>query len=136
MKFPLNVTQQTYCPVCRKAGPGTNSPVTPRPETVTLTFSVQSFVHGRSYPVYMGSLLMLGWDSGISKHPQSRASIGEAIILAKKYARDPQAGQLEVVFCSTRCLRRFVKQAIDELDRRIALNRPTVRKAKSKPGRQ
>src|SRR5262249_42129529 len=104
MRFPVNVTRQTRCPVCKKAGPGTNPPVTPRPETATLSFVVQSFVHGNSYPVFLGGHLILGWDSGVSKSPQSRVSLGASVSLAKKEARDVRAGQLELQFCSIACL--------------------------------
>lgn len=130
MRFPLNANKQIRCPVCKKRGPGTKSPVTPRPESVSLGFTVLSFVHGRSYPVFLGSMLMLGWDSGISKHPQSRSSIGAAFTVAEKNGRNPDVGQMELHFCSTRCLRRFLKDAVDELDRRIAAAKPAVRKAK------
>ena len=74
MRFPVNVTSQKRCPVCKKAGPGTNPPATPRPETASLSFVVLSFVHGRSYPVFLGSALILGWDSGVAKSPRSRAA--------------------------------------------------------------
>jgi len=97
---------------------------------VSLGFTVLSHVHGRSYPVFLGSMLMLGWDSGVSKHPQSRSSIGAAFIAAKKDGRDAEVGQMELHFCSTRCLRRFFKDAIDELDRRIAAERPALQKAR------
>jgi len=130
MRFPVNVTSQKRCPVCKKAGPGTNPPATPRPEVASLLFSVQSFVHGRSYPVYLGSDLILGWDSGVSKSARSRASLGAAFTALKKDARNPGAGQLEIQFCSTRCMRKFLEAAMDELERRIAAIEPEVREAK------
>jgi hypothetical protein len=130
MRFPVNVTEQKWCPVCKKPGPGTNPPATPRPETASLSFVVQSFVHGRSYPVYLGSDLILGWDSGVTKSPRSRASLGAAFTAAKKDARDANAGRLENQFCSTRCLRRFLEEAVDELERRVAAVGPAVRAAK------
>ena len=130
MRFPLNTNKQVRCPVCKKPGPGTKSPVTPRPESVALGFTVLSFVHGRSHPVFLGSMLTLGWDSGISKHPQSRSSIGAAFTVARKNGRKPDVGQIELHFCSTRCLRRFLKDAVDELERRIATEKPAMRKAK------
>lgn len=130
MRYPLIANKQISCPVCKKPGPGTRSPVTPRPEAVSLGFTVLSHVHGRSYPVFFGSTLMLAWDSGVSKHPQSRSSIGAAFAVAKKDGRDSEVGEMELHFCSTRCLRRFFKDAIDELDRRIAAEKPSVQKAK------
>jgi hypothetical protein len=130
MRYPLNANKQVSCPVCKKPGPGTKSPVTPRPEAVSLSFTVLSHVHGRSYPVFLGSMLTFGWDSGVSKHPQSRSSIGAAFTVAKKDGRDPEVGEMELHFCSTRCLRRFLKDAVDELDQRIAAERPALQKAK------
>jgi hypothetical protein len=130
MRFPVNVTRQTRCPVCKTAGPGTNQPVTPRQPTATLSFVVQSFVHGRSYPVFLGSDLILGWDSGVSKSPKSRAALGAAFTVAKKEARDADAGKLEIQFCSTDCLRQFLMTAVDELERRVAAVEPEVRAAK------
>lgn len=93
-------------------------------------FSVMSQVHGRSYPVYLGSHLMLGWDSGISKHPRAHASLGAHLFVAKKDGRRPDVGDVEIQFCSTRCMRRFVNEAIDELERRIAKVMPEVKTAK------
>jgi hypothetical protein len=130
MRFPVNVTSQKRCPVCKKPGPGTNPPATPRPEVATLTFVVQSFVHGRSYPVFLGGDLILGWDSGVSRSLRSRASLGAAFIAAKKEARDASAGRLEVAFCSTRCLRQFLMAAVDELERRVATVESEVREAR------
>jgi hypothetical protein len=132
MRFPINVSTQARCPVCKKSGPGTNSPVTPRPEVASIWFQVMSFVHGRSYPVYFGSHLMLGWDSGIDKHPRSRTSLGASFFVAKKDGRNPNVGEMEIQFCSTRCMRRFFKEAIDELDRRIDAVEPELKAAKKK----
>jgi hypothetical protein len=129
MRFPVNVTSQKRCPVCKKAGPGTNPPVVPRQETAALLFVVQSFVHGRSYPVFLGSDLILGWDSGVAKSPRSRASLGAAFTAARKEARDANAGRLEIQFCSIRCLRQFLMDAVDELERRVAAVEPEVRVA-------
>jgi hypothetical protein len=132
MRFPVNVTRQTRCPVCKKAGPGTNPPATPRPENATLSFVVQSFVHGRSYPVFLGGELILGWDAGVSKSPQSRASLGASVSIAKKEARDVGAGELEVQFCSTACLRQFLMAAVDELERRGTAVEPQVEAARQR----
>jgi hypothetical protein len=55
-----------------------------------------SHVHGRSDPVFLGSLLMLGWDAGISKYPQSRSSIGASLVVAKKDGPDPRVGEMDL----------------------------------------
>jgi hypothetical protein len=73
---------------------------------------------------------MLGWDSGVCRHPNSRASLGAALYVAKKNGRRPDVGQMEIQFCSVSCLRRFLKEAVDELERRIAEVKPEVKKAK------
>jgi hypothetical protein len=135
MRFPLNVSRQNRCPVCKKRGPGTNSPHTPRPEAAALSFIVYSHVHGRSYPVFLGSELMLSWDSGICKHPQARASLGASFVVAKRDGRRPDVGQMEIQFCSTHCLRQFLMEAIDELDHRIAAVEPEVRAARQSSSR-
>jgi hypothetical protein len=89
-----------------------------------------SYVHGRSYPVYLGSHLMHGWDSGVCKHPRARSSLGAAFFAAKKDGKTPAVGEMEIQFCSIRCMRRFFKEAIDELERRVAKVMPAVKKAK------
>ena len=126
MRFPINVLKQNRCPICKKLGPGTKSPVTPRPEVVSLSFNVMSFVHGRSYPVFLGSHLMLGWDSGVCKHPQSRSSLGATFFVAKKDGRTPDVGEMEIQFCSVACMRQFLMDAVDELERRIEKVTPEV----------
>ena len=126
MRFPLNIARQQRCPVCKKPGPGTKPATTPRPECASLLFTVMSHVHGRSYPVFLGSHLMLGWDSGVSKHPLSRSSLGASFFVAKKDGRRADVGTMELHFCSTQCLRRFLNEAVDELDRRIAVVKPQV----------
>jgi hypothetical protein len=93
---------------------------------------VQSFVHGRSYPVFLGGDLSLGWDSGVSKSSQSRASLGASVFVAKKEARDAGAGRLEVQFCSTACLRQFLMAAVDELEQRSAAVEPQVEAARQR----
>jgi hypothetical protein len=130
MRFPINVANQKRCPVCKATGPGTKSPVTPRPEVASLSFVAMSFVHGRSYPVYLGSLLTLSWDSGVSKHPKSRASLGSTLTVAKKNGRNADASTINIQFCSTRCMRKFLMEAVDELDRRIEAVKPEVKRAK------
>jgi hypothetical protein len=51
--------------------------------------------------------------------------------VAKKDGRRPDVGQMEIQFCSVRCMRRFLKAALDELERRIAEVKPAVKEAKS-----
>ena len=80
--------------------------------------------------MYLGSFLQLGWDSGVSKHPQARTSLGSSLFVAKKAGRTADAGIMDIHFCSTRCMRRFLKAAMDELDRRIAVVKREVRKLK------
>ena len=89
-----------------------------------------SFVHGQSYPVFLGSQLILGWDAGVAKHPLSRRSLGSAFTVAKKDGRNADASELDIEFCSTRCLRKFLMEAVDELDRRIVTVKPEVKRAK------
>jgi hypothetical protein len=79
--------------------------------------------------VFLGCDLILGWDSGIAKSPRSRASLGAAFTAAKKDARDAGAGRLEIQFCSTRCLRQFLMDAVDELEHWVAVVDPDVRAA-------
>ena len=95
----------------------------------SLTFTVMSEVHGRSYPVFLGSHLILGWDAGVSKRPQSPASLGAAFFVAKKDGKTPEVGQMEIQFCSTRCMRQFFEAAIDELERRMTEMQPEVERA-------
>jgi hypothetical protein len=132
MRFPVNVTRQTRCTVCKKAGPGRNPLAIPRAETARLSFVGHSFVHSRSYPVFHGGHLILGWDSGVSKNPQSRVSLGASVSVAKKEARDVGAGQLEVQFCSAACLRQFLMARADELERRCAGVLPHVEAARQR----
>ncbi len=89
MRFPIKISKQNRCPVCKKRGPGTKSPVTPRPEAASMAFTVMSYVHGKSYPVFLGSHLMLGWDSGVCKHPQSRSSLVHPILWLRKTGKRP-----------------------------------------------
>lgn len=118
MRFPIDVTKQSRCAVCKKAGPGTNSPVTPRPETVSFSFTVLSTVIGQSRPVFLGSTLMLGWDSGVTDSPKQRISKGASFNVAKKDGKNADVGTMDVHFCSTKCLRTFLNEAVDELERR------------------
>lgn len=114
MRFPLNVSKQKKCPVCKSHGPGTRSPVTPRPEVTSISFL--------SMPVgtkKLDSLLTIGWDSGLEKHRLSRTSIGDSFT-AVKFSGDYNGhSQLDVEFCSTDCMRKFFNAIVDELERRI-----------------
>ena len=84
MRFPVNATRQKRCPVCKAAGPGTNPPATPRPATASLSFAVwHQAAKGQSGPVVLGGDLGLGWDAGVCKHPQSRASLGAVVNVAQ-----------------------------------------------------
>ncbi|MEW4530928.1 hypothetical protein [Maioricimonas sp. JC845] len=95
-----------------------------------MSFNVMAQVHGRSYPVFLGSHLMLGWDSGVCKHPQSRSSLGASFFVAKKDGETPDVGQMEIQFCSVGCMRQFLMNAVDELERRIEKVTPEVAVAK------
>jgi len=125
MKFPINVSKQKRCPVCKKAGPGTRSPITPRPEVVSLSFLAMPVAH-----TTVDGLLTFGWDSGVSKHPLSRSSLGASFFAAKYVGKYNGFSQLNVEFCSTRCMRTFLMAAMDELERRIDKIKPDVRRAK------
>jgi hypothetical protein len=54
---------------------------------------------------------------------------GRILAVAKKDGKTPDVGSMEIQFCSTRCLRRFLKHAVDELDRRVAAVEPEVKRA-------
>lgn len=95
-----------------------------------MSFTVMSHIHGRSYPVFLGSNLMLGWDSGVSKHPNSRSSLGASLFVAKKDGTTPDVGQMEIQFCSVSCMRHFLMEAVDELERRISNVIPEVKEVK------
>jgi hypothetical protein len=135
MRFPIDVTKQSRCAVCKKAGPGTNSPVTPRPETVSLSFTVLSTVIGQSRPVFLGSTLMLGWDSGVTDSPKQRVSKGAAFNVATKSGKNADVGTMAVHFCSTKCLRTFLDEAVGELERRMGAVETRKKTAKKKPQR-
>lgn len=136
MRFPVNVTDQKRCPVCKTAGPGTHPPTTPRPETATLTFGPLFDGRGLGGAVCLGVDVSLGWDSGVSASPRSRASLGAHLFAAKREGDDPDyRGGLSIEFCSTRCLRRFLTAAVDELERRAAAVGPRVKSARAQPGR-
>lgn len=131
MRFPVNATRQKRCPVCRTLGPGTNSPVTPRPETASLSLSVLHQA-ARKQPgsVFLGGHLFLGWDSGLSKHRSSRTTLGASVRVAQLQARSVNDGLLQLQFCSIACLRQFLLMALDELERRAQSLGPQVQTAR------
>ena len=133
MRFPVNATGQTRCPVCKAAGPGRNPPATPRPETASLTFAVwHRSAKGQTGPVVLGGDLYLGWDAGVSKHPRGRTSIGAAVRVAQMEAPTAGEGVLQVRFCSIACLRQFLLAALAELERRAESVEPQVRAARER----
>src|SRR5688500_5511201 len=119
MRFPVNATNQKRCPVCKAPGPGTNPPSTPRPETTSLSFAVwhQSAKPSPS-PVVLGGDLSLGWDSGVCKSSRSTTSLGAVVSVAQLQAPRPGEGLIGLQFCSIACLRQFLLEAVDELERR------------------
>src|SRR5262245_22201308 len=127
MKFPINVSKQKTCPICKKPGPGTRLPATPRPEVVSLSFLAMPVTGGT-----IDAYLTLGWDAGESKHPLSRYSLGAAFNALKFIGKYNGDSQLHVEFCSTRCLRRFLMTAVDELEARMKKVMPEVKRAKKK----
>lgn len=131
MRFPVNATSQKRCPVCKAAGPGTNPPATPRPETASLSFAVwHRSAKPQEGPVVLGGDLSLGWDAGVCKHRLSRASLGAAVSIAKLQAPRPGEGFIQLQFCSIACLRQFLLAAVDELERRAAAVAPQVQTAR------
>jgi hypothetical protein len=130
MRFPVNATQQKRCPVCKAAGPGTNPPATPRPETACLSFAVwHRAAKGQSGPMVLGGDLSLGWDAGVCKHPKSRTSLGAVVSVAKLQAPRTGEGCIDLQFCSIACLRQFLMAALDELERRAEDIGPQVKAA-------
>lgn len=136
MRFPVNATRQKRCPVCKTAGPGTNPPATPRPETASLSFAVwHKAAKGQSGPVVLGGDLGLGWDAGVCQHPRSRASLGASVNVAQLQAPRPNEGLIELQFCSIACLRQFLLAAVDELEKRAIATRPEVQTAREREGK-
>lgn len=133
IRFPVNASRQKRCPVCKAAGPGTNPPVTPRPETAGLLFAIwHRSAKGQAGPVLLGANLFLGWDSGVCKHSQSRTSLGTAVRAAKLEAPKAGEGLLQIQFCSIACLRLFLLAAVDELEERAEAIGPQVRAARER----
>ena len=54
--------------------------------------------------------------------------------IAKKDGKTPEACKIDVEFCSTRCMRKFLNEAIDELERRIEAAKPEIAHGKKKAG--
>ena len=133
IRFPVNATRQKRCPVCKAAGPGTNPPATPRPETASLSFAVwHRGAKDQSGPVVLGGDLSLGWDAGVCKHPRSRASLGAVVRAAQLQAPRPGEGFIQLQFCSIACLRQFLLAAVDELERRAVAVGPEVQAARER----
>ena len=121
MRFPVDATPQKRCPVCKAVGPGTNLPTTPRAETASLTFAVwHRAAKTQSGPVLLGGEMCLGWDAGVCKHPQSRASLGASVRAAQLQAPRPGEGLIQLQFCSIACLRKFLMDAVNDLEQRAA----------------
>lgn len=133
MRFPIDVTRQKRCPVCKAAGPGTDPPGTTRPETASLSFAVYATTGGPT-PVVLGGDLFLGWDAGVSNHPKSLTSLGAVVRAFRTEAPMPNEGLLKVMFCSIACLRQFLLEAVDELERRAEAVGPKVRAARKRSG--
>jgi hypothetical protein len=133
MRFPVNITNQKRCPVCKKLGPGTHPPDTPRPETVSLSISVSHRVRGGCAVEFVASDLWLGWDSGVSRRPRSLYSLGAVVRAARREGQDRDRGSgFSMEFCSISCLRQFLADAVDELERKVAAVAPEVRAARAK----
>lgn len=133
MRFPVNATRQKRCPVCKAAGPGTNPPATPRPETASLSFAVwHRAAKGQSGPLVLGGDLALGWDAGVCKHPKSRTSLGAVVRVAQLQAPRPGEGFIQLQFCSIACLRQFLLAAVDDLERRAEAVEPQVQAARER----
>jgi hypothetical protein len=115
------------------AGPGTNPPTEPRPETANLSFAVwHQAGKGQAGPVVLGGDLYLGWDAGVSKHPQSRTTLGAVVRVAQLQAPRPNEGAIGLQFCSIACLRQFLMAAVDELERRAEVVGPQAQVARAR----
>jgi hypothetical protein len=133
MRFPITVARQKRCPVCKAAGPGTNPPATPRPETASLSFAVHhQNAKGQAGPLVLGGNLYLGWDAGVCKHPRSLTTLGAVVRVAQTEARTAGEGLLEIQFCSIACLRQFLLAAVSELERRAEAVGPQVQVARKR----
>jgi hypothetical protein len=133
IRFPTNASRQKRCPVCKAAGPGTNPPVTPRPETAGLLIAIMHRSAKRQAgPVVLCADLLLGWDSGVCKHSHSRTSLGAVVRVAKLEAPEAGEGLLQIQFCSIACLRQFLLAAVDELAERAEAVGPRIATARGK----
>src|SRR5262249_37449923 len=124
---------QKRCPVCKTAGPGTNPPADPRPETASLSFAVwHQAGKGQAGPVILGGDLYLSWDAGVGKHPRSRTTLGAGVRGPQLPAPRPSEGAINLQFCSIACLRQFLLAAVDELERRTEAVAPEVQAARAR----
>jgi hypothetical protein len=131
MRFPIDATRQTRCPVCKAASPGTDPPATPRPETASLSFAVwHQSAEPTARPVVLGGDLALGWDAGVCKSSRSPTTLGAVVRAAQLQAPRAGEGLIQLRFCSIACLRQFLQSAVDELERRAAAVRPQVEVAR------
>ncbi len=132
MRFPVDVTRQNRCPVCKTDGPGRIPSATPRPESASLSFAVYATTKGAANPVVLGGDLFFGWDAGVCNSPKSLTSLGAAVRVLRTEARGPNEGTMGVQFCSTDCMRQFLNAAVDELERRGRAIEPKVRTARQR----
>jgi hypothetical protein len=82
--------------------------------------------------VVLGGDLYLGWDAGVCKHPRSRAALGAVVRIAQLEAPMAGEGLLQMRFCSIACLRQFLLEAVDELERRAEAVGPQVQAARER----
>jgi hypothetical protein len=75
-------------------------------------------------------LMVVGWDSSDSNSPQSRSSLGASFTAAKWVGKYNGWSQLAIDFCSARCMRTFLMDAVDELERQIQTVMPEVKQAR------
>ena len=136
MRFPVDVTRQKRCPVCKADVPGHNPPDAPRPEAATMAIGVYATKSDAPGPVVLGGDLFFGWDAGVRSTPASRTTLGATVRVARTEARMPGDGSMQIQFCSTACLRQFLLAAVDELERRAAAVGPKVRAARARADRR
>lgn len=133
MRFPVDVTNQKRCPVCKKPGPGTRPPAAPRPETSSLSFAVwHRSAKAQAGLVVLGGDLCLGWDAGVCEHPRNRTTVGAVVRVAQLEAPMAGEGFLQIQFCSIACLRQFLLAAVDELERKAEAVGPQLQAARER----
>ena len=126
MRFPVDATRQTRCPVCKAAGLG--------PETAGLAFAVwHQPAEDQPGPYTLGLDLYLDWDAGVCSSPRSRTNLGAVVRVATLKAPQAGEGAMQVRFCSIACLRQFLTASMDELERRAGRVAAQVEAARAKP---